>query len=160
MSNYEYLSVEELLKIIIMEKTGEYTSKELVSNYKSLQELILEAEETELIKVKGVGIKRAQQIKAICEIARRLYSASYTDAEYKITQPQDAANLLMPVMLYLKQEVLKVVLLNTKNIVMDIVTVSMGSLNSSIVHPRETFSPAIRRSAASIIIAHNHCYCQ
>jgi DNA repair protein RadC len=56
----------------------------------------------------------------------------------------------------LKQEHLKVIMLNTKNVVIFIKDVSVGSLNSSIVHPREVFCDAIRKSSASIVICHNH----
>ncbi|MPN46980.1 hypothetical protein SDC9_194579 [bioreactor metagenome] len=118
--------------------------------------MLINSAENELINISGVGIKRAAQIKAIAELARRLYSNVYNVNKYKITQPKDAANLLMNDMRFLKKEYLKVILLNTKNEVISIETISIGSLNASITHPRETFISAIRKSAASIILAHNH----
>ncbi len=156
MPNYQHLSIEELLKIVLLEKKSEYVTTELVNKFKSLDELLIGANELELQKINGLGVKRSQQLKAISEIARRLYSKSYTSNDYKISKPQDVANLLMADMAYLKREVFKVVLLNTKNFVIDIIDISVGSLNSSLVHPRETFLEAIKRSAANIIAVHNH----
>ena len=63
---------------------------------------------------------------------------------------------MMKEMMVLKKEILKLIMVNTKNVVIAIKTVSIGSLNSSIVHPREIFKEAIRESSASIIICHNH----
>jgi DNA repair protein RadC len=79
-----------------------------------------------------------------------------SDQKYKITSPADAAELVMEDMRYLKKEHLKVIFLNTKNYVIDIKDLSIGSLNASVVHPREIYSEAIRKSCSSIIICHNH----
>jgi DNA repair protein RadC len=59
-------------------------------------------------------------------------------------------------MRYYKKEYFKIILLDTKNKVIDIITISIGSLNSSIVHPREVFLEAVKKSSASIILLHNH----
>lgn len=74
----------------------------------------------------------------------------------KITSPKDVFELLGEDMRYLKKEHFRVIMLNTKNVVMDIKDISIGNLNSSIVHPREVFCEAIKRSSFSIIICHNH----
>jgi DNA repair protein RadC len=155
MLNYELLSDKELLKMVVMEKESESVVDDLILQFNNLADLLVDSDEAELLKIKGVGIKRVQQIKAINELARRLYSKRNVKG-YKITQPRDAADLLAPEMRFFKKEHLKVILLNTKNVVILTETVSVGSLNSSIVHPREVFSIAIRKSASSIIIAHNH----
>lgn len=94
------------------------------------------------------------QIKAALELGKRI--RTFKKDETKISQPKDAADLLMDEMRYLKQEVLTVLYLNTKNVVIGKEIVFKGTLNSSIVHPREIFSSAIKRSAASIIVSHNH----
>ena len=73
-----------------------------------------------------------------------------------IRGPGEVAKLFMDEMRHYDREHFKAVLLNTKNQVLRIVTVSIGSLNASIVHPREIFKPAISASAASIILVHNH----
>src|SRR5690606_34397816 len=75
---------------------------------------------------------------------------------YMIRSPEDGANYLMAEMRNLKQEHFVALYLNTKNQVIHRQTIFIGSLNSSIVHPREVFKEAITRSAASIICAHNH----
>ena len=81
----------------------------------------------------------------------------FTDGERpSIGGPRDVANLLMPDLRYQKKEHLKSLLLDTKNRVLAIKTVSIGDLSSSIVHPREVYKDAVLASAASLIVAHNH----
>lgn len=109
----------------------------------------------EFMEIKGIGGAKAAQLLAIAELSKRFKSFKSGD-EIKIKSPKDAADLLMEEMRYLKEEHLKVVLLNTKNIVIYVKDVSIGSLNSSIVHPREVFVEAIKKSSASILICHNH----
>jgi DNA repair protein RadC len=155
MYNYETLTNADLLKLIIREKSSENAASKLMEEFKNLPELLLHSEERELLNIKGIGLKRTQQIKATAELARRLYS-NPPDVEYRISQPSDAADYIMNEMRFLKQEYLKVIILNTKNVILGVETVSIGSLNSAIVHPREVFIPAIKNSAASIIVAHNH----
>jgi DNA repair protein RadC len=109
----------------------------------------------ECTQLKGIKEAKAAQIMALAEISKRFKSYKAEDT-YKISSPKDAAQLVMESMRYLNQEVLKVILLNTKNVVIGIKDVSMGSINSSIVHPREVFCEAVKRSCASIIVCHNH----
>lgn len=155
MINYNALSDKELLQMVVLEKDTESITDELLFQFGTLADILVDSEEAELIQVKGLGRKRVQQIKAVNELAKRLYCKSPNNS-YKITQPKDVADLMLPDMRFLKKEYLKVLLLNTKNVVISVETVSVGSLNSSIVHPREVFNVAIRKSAASIIICHNH----
>jgi DNA repair protein RadC len=115
----------------------------LNTNFETLQDL------------KGIGEAKATQLIALSELSKRFKSFK-SGEEIKITQPQNIAEYVMEDMRYLKKEYLKIVMLNTKNIVMKVKDVSMGSLNSSIVHPREVFIEAIKYSSASIIICHNH----
>lgn len=154
----ESLSNPELLAIIL--RCG--TSKENVltlctrllkefGGLKGLSDLLPE----DLMAMDGIKEAKAAKILAIMELSKRL-AGFKSGEEYKISTPKDAADIVMSEMKDLKQEVLKVIYLNTKNKVMGISVVSMGSLNSSIVHPREVFSQAIKRSSASIIICHNH----
>lgn len=157
MCNYELLTDNELLKMVVMEKEGETVVEDLVSQFNNnLADLLVGAAEEELLKIRGIGVKRVHQVKAINELAKRLYTRKYSNCSYKISMPSDVADLLIPEMRFLKKEHLIVVLLNTKNIVIQKETISIGSLNSSIVHPQQVFIPAIRKSAASIVIAHNH----
>jgi DNA repair protein RadC len=89
------------------------------------------------------------------ELGKRVSVVS-AEARPCIHSPQDVANLLMPELRDLKKEVLKSLLLDSKNRVMKILTVSIGILDSSLVHPREVFKDAILASSAALIVAHNH----
>lgn len=109
----------------------------------------------ELSSVKGVGPAKAAQIKAAMELGRRL---STTVSGYKMTikSPADIHNLLKDKLGHCDREHFQAVFLNTKHHVITVETVSVGSLNSTLVHPRELFRNSIKRSAAALIIAHNH----
>ena len=116
---------------------------------------LFHASKDELTSLNGIKNAKAAKIIALGELAKRFETFSSGD-DYRITCPKDAANLMMKEMMVLKKEVLKLIMVNTKNVVIAVKTVSIGSLNSSIVHPREIFKEAIRESSASIIICHNH----
>ncbi|QAT39581.1 DNA repair protein RadC [Clostridium sp. JN-9] len=109
----------------------------------------------ELMDISGIGISKASQIAAIGELFKRVRAFKSGNA-YKISRPKDASDYVMEEMRHYNVEILKVIMLNVKNVVIASKNVSMGSLNSSIVHPREIFCEAIRRSCYSIIICHNH----
>ena len=154
----ETLSNGELLAIIL--RTGNSNenivnlSNRILKESGGLNGLLISSSE-DFLCLRGIGEAKAAQLLALAEISKRFKSFRSGD-EYKISQPKDAADLLMESMRYLKQECLKVIMLNTKNIVINIKDASVGSLNSSIVHPREVFCEAIKKSSASIIISHNH----
>lgn len=154
----ETLSNGELLAIIL--RTGNFEENVLSLSNRILASKgglngLLDSSLEELIEIKGIGKAKASQLLALVEISKRF--KSYESGEcYKINNPKDAAEIVMGNMRYLKKEYLKVILLNSKNVVIGIKDVSIGSLNCSIVHPREVFSEAIKKSSASIIICHNH----
>ncbi len=108
----------------------------------------------ELRRVPGVGLAKAAQLKAAVELGRRVASA--TTARTVVRSPQDVSSLVMEEMRFLDREQFRIVLLDAKNHVLGVRTVSVGSLSSSIVHPREIFKEAIARSSAAIILVHNH----
>ncbi|WMJ81035.1 DNA repair protein RadC [Clostridium sp. MB40-C1] len=154
----EVLSNSELLAIIL--RTG--TLKENAINLSSriLRESkglngILNMSSKEFMKINGVGEAKAAQLLAIGELVKR-FNTFKSGENYKIKKPSDAANMVMYDMCSLKKEHLRIIMLNTKNIVIAVRDISVGSINSSIVHPREVFGEAIKRSSASIIICHNH----
>ena len=109
----------------------------------------------ELTKLYGIGEAKAAQVKAALEIGRRVLLAQ-PDHRPQISSPADVANLLLVEMSYLEQEHLRVVMLNTKNYVIKIVTVYIGTINSSAVRVCEVFKDALRHNAAAIILCHNH----
>jgi DNA repair protein RadC len=106
-------------------------------------------------KIKGVGETKAIQLKAAFELARRL-SESSRGKQRIVSSPEDAAAVMREDMRSLDREEFRVLLLNTKNALIKKCEVSRGSLNASIVEPREVFKDAIAASAASMILVHNH----
>ncbi len=109
----------------------------------------------QLMGFKGIGQAKALQVKAGIELGQRLARSSIRET-VTIGSPGDAADYLMEDMRYLQQEHFVCLFLNSKNQVMAKETLSIGSLNASIVHPREVFRAAIKKSSASIICLHNH----
>ncbi|NMA84801.1 MAG: DNA repair protein RadC [Epulopiscium sp.] len=109
----------------------------------------------DLQRIKGIGQVKSIQIQAVMELSKRIAKCQ-AQKQFKISSPSAVAHIYMEEMRYLKQEHFKVVLLDTKNKIIGDRDVTIGSINSSIVHPREVFKEAIQRSAAHIIIVHNH----
>jgi DNA repair protein RadC len=108
-----------------------------------------------LDKIFGIGKVRAAQIQAVFELARRL--ASFREELRPVIEgPEDVYRIVGPEMQALKQECVKVLLLDARNRLIKVETVSLGSLNANAIHPREVFRPAIENNAASIILVHNH----
>lgn len=154
----ESLSNSELLALIL--RTGTAEENIIILCNRVLKEAnglngLLNYSLEEFIKLKGIKTAKAAQLMALAEISRRFKSYKAGE-ERKITQPKDAAEFVMESMRSLKQEVLKVLMVNTKNVIINVKDVSLGSLNSSIVHPREVFAEAVKKSCASIIVCHNH----
>jgi DNA repair protein RadC len=151
------LSNVELLAIMLRTGTRSETALDLAHKLLARPEglrYLAEASLEEMQKQKGIGLAKAAELKAALELGRRLAVLSLSRTVIK--SPQDVANLLMDEMRYLDREYFRTVSLNTKNRVLGVDNVSIGSLNSSLVHPREVFKNPIRRSAAAIILVHNH----
>lgn len=152
------VSNSELIAIILRTGSGGESvlrlAERLLSQFQDLPGLS-QATLEELQMVTGVGPAKAVEIKAALELGRRL--TAVTPAERpKVIAPADAANLLMSEMGLLEQEHLRVILLDTRNQVLAVPTIYIGSLNTSVVRIGELFRPAIRRNAAAIIVVHNH----
>jgi DNA repair protein RadC len=109
----------------------------------------------ELCAQRGIGAAKAAQIKAAIELGRRLALES-PEARPAVNSPADAAALIAYEMAGLEQEHLRVLLLDTRNRVLDVVDVYKGSVNSSQVRVGELFKAAIRRGAVAVVVAHNH----
>lgn len=151
------LSDQEVLSIIIRSGYREHTaidvSMNLLHRYgslKSISQLTVE----ELCKIKGIGKDKSIMLKAAFEIGRR--SKIEKIDKKQILSSKDASLVLENNLRGLNKEHFIILMLNTKNFLLGVETVSIGSLNSSIVHPRELFKSAINKSAAAIILAHNH----
>ncbi len=154
----EALSNVDLLAIILhtgmKHESVIHLAERLISQSDGLVRLsTLSAQE--LCKVKGIGVAKAVTIVAVFELSRRL-AAFNGEERVVIHGPRDAASLVMPRLRHLTKEHFLILLLSTKNHVLAQPTISVGSLNASIVHPREVFREAIKYSAAGVILIHNH----
>jgi len=136
------------------EKTAIDVARQLLDQYESLQKLFSRSP-SELMKIKGIGSAKAAALSAAFELVRRVQSQGNPDrATFK--RSSDVANHYLPLFRDLKKEVFKVLLLNRANRLIREVPVSEGTLDASIVHPRDVFKEAILEPAASIILIHNH----
>lgn len=153
-----HLANRELLAILLGSGTKNESvislSNRVLMHFDGLK-LLNEATLEELTSIKGIGKAKGVIILAALQLGRRLNEYKPNEC-YVIRSPEDGADYLMEEMRQLKQEHFVVLFLNTKNQVIHQQTIFIGSLNASIVHPREVFREAVRRSSASIICAHNH----
>ena len=157
-SGPESLSNHELLALMLRTGTKEESvlqlANRLLTHFEGLR-LLKDATLDEMTAIKGIGSAKAIQVLAAIELGRRVSNLNYDD-RYVIRSPEDGAKYVMNDMRFLTQEHFVTLYLNTKNQVMNKKTIFIGSLNASIVHPREVYKEALRRSAASIICIHNH----
>jgi DNA repair protein RadC len=155
----ENLSESDLLAILLRTGTAGTNVVELAEallmQYGSLSALS-RTSIAELQKIHGIGREKAKILKAALEIGRRLVQENVGENP-RIASPEEAAAVLRERARSLDREVFWVLLLDTKSrLMVPPCEVSKGTLNSSLVHPREIFKPAIQHSAASVILAHNH----
>ena len=153
-----YLSDSELLAILInngtRDKSAITLAREIIETSDGIRNLSNITVE-ELSKIKGIGLAKACRIISALELGRRVSVASEMQ-KFKISSPQDIGNVYMEELRYKKKEIFRVVLLNTKNVIIGSKDISEGSLNASIVHPREVFLEAIKKSANKMILMHNY----
>lgn len=157
------LSNAELLAIIIKTGTKKETSVQLaqkvlrLNNSKNIDELnfLRELSLEELITINGIGRVKAIQIKAICELSIRMNKP----IDYKkivIKEPNDVAKVLMHDLRFLKREIIKVIILNSKNVILKILDIALGATNSAKVDIKDILSEAVKMQAPKIILVHNH----
>ena len=156
----ENLSNAELLAIIIKSGTKEQSSVSIAQeilklnentkqdNLRFLQEISLE----EFMQIKGIGKVKAIQLKAICEITKRI-ARPINNQKKIIKTPKDVADLLIPELKYEKREIAKVLILNSKNVVLKSINISLGG---SCIEPKDVLTEAIKMQAPKIILVHNH----
>ncbi|NLJ89166.1 MAG: DNA repair protein RadC [Epulopiscium sp.] len=154
------LSEAELLAIIFRTGSRNIRAVELAQRLLALEKDegiygLYQYSLDELMNIKGIGRVKAIQIKAVLELSKRI-SRHQAAVKYRINSPASIASIYMEEMRYLKQEHFKIVLLDTKNQIIGSQDITKGSINSSIVHPREVFKYAIKKSAVGIIMLHNH----
>ncbi len=154
----QFLSDIELLAIMLRTGSTDASAVELATallGYFGGLKQLLGASVEELSAFKGVGPAKVAQVKAALELGRRVAMATAWDRP-SIKSPENAAALVMEEMRHLDREHFWALLLNTKNQLLARETISIGTLNSSAIHPRELFKAAIKRSAAGVILVHNH----
>jgi len=152
LSNAELLAI--LLRVGVRGENAVQVGTRLLQSFGGLSGLH-RASYAEVCNQHGIGLAKAAQIKAAIELGRRLTLES-PEERPAIHSPADAAALVQFEMSALEQEHLRVLLLDTRNRVLDIVEIYRGSLNSSQVRVGELFRAAIRRNAAALIVVHNH----
>ena len=154
----EALSAQELLALVIgrgiPKKSVMSIAQELLVRFGNIK-TISQATIEELSQIKGIGLAKAAQIKACFELGRR----EELEPELKNFDIKDPEAVVKAIRASIKdkaKEHFKLILLNPRNKIIGISTISIGTLNASLVHPREVFKDAIVHSAASVVLAHNH----
>jgi DNA repair protein RadC len=151
------LSNPELLSLIL--RTGSVQENAINLSQRVLSQFDLKQlsaiNSSQLMKIHGIKAGKATQIVACFELARRLEMFD-SSPKFKINSPEDVYRRLYPTMRELKKEHFIELCLDTKNQVIREDTISIGSLNANVVHPREVFRTALMESASSIIVSHNH----
>ncbi|MBU7045890.1 MAG: DNA repair protein RadC [Theionarchaea archaeon] len=151
----ESLTDEELLAVILSGDMGALNAVNLLNAFDSNLVHLFCASINQLMETEGIGFQEAQKIKAIFELTKRI--AAYCEEDHpKITSKDDVTKLLAPHMMFLPQEEFRVMLLDAKQKLIRVETVSLGSLDKALVEPRDVFRPAITFNAASLVIVHNH----
>lgn len=157
------LSNTELLAIIIKTGTKEETALQLAQrvlciskenktdSLRFLQQVSIE----ELTKIKGIGKVKAIQLKAVCELAKRMERPINTE-NVIIKSPKDVAKLLGEELRYEKREILKVLILNTKNVVQKIEDIAIGGTFSINIEAKDILKEAIKMEMPKVIMVHNH----
>ena len=137
-------SVSIAQKVLALEKNGK-------NNLRFLQNLSIE----DFMKIKGIGKVKAIQLKAIAELTKRM-SKPLDISKVQINEPSNVAELLEEEMKYEKREIVKTIILNTKNVIIKIVDICFGGTNSAILKPKDVLQEAIKIGAPKIILVHNH----
>ena len=154
LSNTELLAV--LLRTGVKDDSVLHVAEKVLALYKERGlSAITQMSAQELSSIKGVGMAKAATILAAVELGRRL-ALKAAEQRTVVHGPADAAGYAMPRFRFERKEHFAVLLLNAKNHILALKTISVGTLTSSIAHPREVFQAAIEQAAAAVILVHNH----
>jgi DNA repair protein RadC len=151
---HDYEIVELLLTLGTPRKDCKVPAKELVKRFQTLRG-VLEASTEELEETKGIGPHSAFGIKLVQEVARRFLKEKVIDKPV-YTSSKEVFDYLYHSMRDLKKETFRVIYLNSQNQIIDIAELATGTVNASVIHPREVIEGALRKLAVSLIFVHNH----
>jgi len=154
-----YLSNSELLAILLRTGMKNKSALRLAEEILSLNDsgilFLSECSPEELADIKGIGHAKACQVLAGIELGKRI-ATKPRDKKVRVSNPESIVSLFMEEMRYYKKEIFNVLLINTKGEIIGTDEISVGDLVSTVIHPREVFLPAIKRSAAAVAFVHNH----
>lgn len=153
------LSNRELLAILIGSGTRRTSAAELADKLLAMDgggiTYFSHCVPEDFCRIRGIGTAKSCQIAAAIELGKRIATAP-ASKKIRTDMPAQVADLFMEEMRYLRKEVFSILMLTTKNQIICIEKIAVGSLNSAVVHPREVFTNAVKRGAASVILVHNH----
>ena len=153
------LSSAEIIAILIGTGTGKTTAvdlgKSLINKFGTIEKMS-QASLNELTEIPGIGPAKAITLMAAFQLSRNMHREVAEKEFNYFKQPSDVAKIFIPMLGHEKKEVFAIALLDTAGKYMGSERITVGTLNASLVHAREVFKPAIKHSAASIILVHNH----
>lgn len=157
----ESLSDAELLSVILRTGTKAVSARDLAEQILELGKPsglsgILHHTVPDYKEIKGIGNVKAIQLTCIGELSKRIWRSQKTESPLKCSHPADIAAYFMEEMRHMEQEYLKLLILNSKNILIKDINISKGTVNASIATPRELFIEALRYRGTSIVLLHNH----
>lgn len=155
----EFLSNSELLAILLRTGSRKRSALDIAQEILGWNEkgilFLEECSPEELSRMPGIGTAKACQILAAIELGKRI-ATHPRKKRREITNPDDIVQLFMEKMRYYKKEHFIVLLINAKGQIIEETEASIGDLCSTLIHPREVFCQAVKRSAASVLFVHNH----
>ena len=154
LSNLSNNNDAELLSIILGTKPE--IIKEAIAEYNSVPNFINNYSVKDILKIKGLGKGTITKLEALWELYNRFSINKKLEKNYIISKPEDIYDLVKDDMKYFEQEHFRILMLNTKNIVINIKDIFIGASNSSVIETRKVFKEALKYNAKNITICHNH----
>lgn len=154
LSNLSNNNDTELLSIILGTKPE--IIKEAVAEYNSVPNFINNYSVEDILKIKGLGKGTITKLEALWELYNRFSINKKLEKKYIISKPEDIYDLVKDDMKYFEQEHFRILMLNTKNILINIKDIFIGASDSSVIETRKVFKEALKYNAKNITICHNH----
>ena len=154
LSNLSNNNDTELLSIILGTKPE--IIKEAVAEYNSVPNFINNYSVEDILKIKGLGKGTITKLEALWELYNRFSINKKLEKNYIISKPEDIYDLVKDDMKYFEQEHFRILMLNTKNILINIKDIFIGASDSSVIETRKVFKEALKYNAKNITICHNH----